>query len=107
MPDTKPTTPDVSKAKAEIARGQAHPTADPLVRTLYQMLLVHPTAPQTVLQWLAEQSIDVVRIAILRAQTAPYAIAVEPLVDSLSDDQARGVLMAIMNGVYQGRATTK
>jgi hypothetical protein len=96
-PETKPT----------IVHGTPHPQADPLVAVLYRLITANPTNPSNVLQWLSTQPADIVRIALLRSQTAPWSIASELLVSSLSDDQARGVLACIIVGVYQGRATAQ
>lgn len=62
--------------------------------------LIRPDGPdcQAILEWLASQDSDVVKKAIKATQPPHkgYAVVVEPLVDSISDDQARGVLMALM-----------
>lgn len=52
--------------------------------------------PATVLEWLKGQDPKTVREAIRQTQPQAWAVASEPLVDSLSDDQCVGMLAAFM-----------
>lgn len=54
-----------------------------------------PTA-EKVLEWLQEQDVATVRAAILRTQPRGWAIACQPLVDTLTDEQAKGILAALI-----------
>lgn len=103
MSDTTETKPEPPK----VNHGVFHPQADPLFGTLFKQISANPGNPAPVLGWLATQPIEVVRMAIFRTQIAPWSVAAEPLVNSLTDDQARAVLAAITVGVYQGRMSAQ
>lgn len=50
----------------------------------------------SVLEWLKTQDTKVIRQAIRETQPKGWAVASEPLIDSLTDDQSIGVLAALV-----------
>lgn len=105
MTDTETTK--TEKPKLVIDHGKPHPAADTLIRTLLTHVSNNPNDPSKVLEWLSKVDIGEVRIACLRGMTAPWSVANQPFVESLSDDQARALLVSIVVGFWQGIAKTK
>ena len=59
------------------------------------------------LEWLAKQPTELVRSTILTTQPEGWAVIAEPLVKSLSDDQAVGVLAALVAVFVQAASGSK
>ena len=58
--------------------------------------LIENVGPEPVLVWLKTQPIPVIRKAIIATQPKAYAIAAEPLIESLPDEQCIGLLVAML-----------
>lgn len=102
MPESTETPTETPKSKLVVNHGEPHPTADTLIKALYTHIAANPTDPAKVLSWLSHVDIADVRIACLRTMTAPWSVANQPFVESLSDDQTRALLAAIIVGFWQG-----
>lgn len=107
MSDATETKPDAPKPKLAINHGEPHPTADAVIKALLTHVSLNPSDPSKVLTWLSHVDIADVRIACLRCMTAPWSLANQPFVESLSDDQARALLVSIVIGFWQGMSKVK
>lgn len=58
--------------------------------------LKEKTEPTAVLQWLADQPSETVKQAIKETQPKAFAVAIEPLIESLTEDQRRGFIVALI-----------
>lgn len=74
-----------------------------LVAECHARMCGNLTNPAVVLEWLATKDAKTVRGALEQSQMPAYRVASKPLVESLSDDQARAVLLMITQGFFQGR----
>ncbi len=66
-----------------------------LARKMLDTLKPGGPSPEPILLWLKTQKPEVIKQAISSTQPAGWKVASEPLVESLSDDQACGMLCAL------------
>lgn len=76
--------------------------ADRLVARVYDAALSNPAEPAKALAVASDAPIELVNRAIERALTVPWALASKPLIESLSDDQRRGILCMLAVVFMQG-----
>lgn len=67
-----------------------------LARKVRASIMPNGPGPETVLQWLATESPEAIRAALIATQPKAWAVAVVPWVDSLTPEQRIGALAAFI-----------